>query len=80
MLVEMFLQRRDSNDGWCRRGTELSCSPDPRPIRLMFRMIASESGTMLRQPIIVDNRPGASSMIGAVARAPTDGYTPLGTG
>jgi tripartite-type tricarboxylate transporter receptor subunit TctC len=41
---------------------------------IMFRMIASESDIMLRQPIIVDNRPGASSMIGAVDRAPTDGY------
>ena len=48
---------------------------------IIFRMIAPEASTILRESIIVDNRPGASSMIGtgAVARAPADGYTLLAT-
>jgi tripartite-type tricarboxylate transporter receptor subunit TctC len=48
---------------------------------IIFRMIAPDAATILGQSIIVDNRPGASSMIGtgAVARAPADGYTLLAT-
>jgi tripartite-type tricarboxylate transporter receptor subunit TctC len=48
---------------------------------IIFRMIAPEAGAILRQSIIVENRPGASSMIGtgAVARAPADGYMLLAT-
>jgi tripartite-type tricarboxylate transporter receptor subunit TctC len=48
---------------------------------IIVRMIAPDTGTALGQPIIVDNRPGASTMIGtgAVARAPADGYTLLAT-
>ncbi len=41
------------------------------------RTIAKELGETLKQPVIVDNRPGASGTTGtaAVARAPADGYT-----
>lgn len=41
------------------------------------RTIAKELGDILKQPVIVDNRPGASGTTGtaAVARAPADGYT-----
>ncbi|MCW5220570.1 tripartite tricarboxylate transporter substrate binding protein [Verminephrobacter aporrectodeae subsp. tuberculatae] len=41
------------------------------------RTIARELGDVLRQPVIVDNRPGASGTTGtaAVSRAPADGYT-----
>jgi tripartite-type tricarboxylate transporter receptor subunit TctC len=48
---------------------------------IVVRMIAPDAGATLGQPIIIDNRPGASSMIGtgAVARAPADGYTLLAT-
>lgn len=48
---------------------------------IILRMIAPEAGNLLRQSIIVDNRPGASSMIGtgAVVRTPADGYTLLAT-
>jgi tripartite-type tricarboxylate transporter receptor subunit TctC len=46
---------------------------------VMARFIAERAGRELGQPIVVDNRPGASSIIGAqaVATAPADGYTLL---
>ena len=41
------------------------------------RLVATEMGTNLGQTIIVENRPGAGTLIGAeaVARAQPDGYT-----
>lgn len=43
------------------------------------RALADEMGKSLKQPIIVDNKPGAAGMLGtqAVARAKPDGYTVL---
>jgi len=62
-----------------------------RPIRLIVpyppgaltdvlaRAIGEKLGTALRQPVLVENRPGAGTLVGAemVARAPADGYTLL---
>ncbi|MDM0072673.1 tripartite tricarboxylate transporter substrate binding protein [Variovorax sp. J31P207] len=44
---------------------------------VLARVLAEEMGKSLKQTIIVDNRPGASGMLGAsaVARAAPDGYT-----
>ncbi|WP_375459694.1 Bug family tripartite tricarboxylate transporter substrate binding protein [uncultured Enterovirga sp.] len=48
---------------------------------IVVRMIAPAAGAALGQSIVVDNRPGASTMTGtgAVARSPADGYTLLAT-
>jgi tripartite-type tricarboxylate transporter receptor subunit TctC len=46
---------------------------------IAFRIIAAQAGDILKETIVVDNRPGASSMIGTgtVSRATPDGYTLL---
>ena len=43
----------------------------------MLRYLAERMGTILRQPIVVDSRPGAGGVIGTrgIATAPPDGYT-----
>jgi len=43
------------------------------------RVVTQKMQTSLGQPIVVDNRPGANSILGAdiVAKAPPDGYTTL---
>jgi len=67
-----------------------STYPD-RPIRLVVpyppgaltdllaRAIGERLGASLRQPVIVDNKPGAGTLVGAefVAKQPADGYTLL---
>lgn len=54
-------------------------SPPGSGIDAVARMLAQRLATRWRQPVVVDNRPGANSLIGAeaVARAPGDGYTLL---
>jgi tripartite-type tricarboxylate transporter receptor subunit TctC len=45
----------------------------------MARLIADHMSTALKQPFVVENRPGGGGLIGSatVARAPADGYTIL---
>lgn len=44
------------------------------------RLIALHLGDRLGQPVVIENRPGVSGIVGtqAVARAPADGYTLMG--
>jgi tripartite-type tricarboxylate transporter receptor subunit TctC len=51
--------------------------PPGGPTGVMGRLVASKLPDLLGQPVIVDNKPGASGQMGAadVARAAPDGYT-----
>ena len=53
--------------------------PPGGPTDLLARVVAVRMGDTLGQSVVVDNKPGASGMIGAeaVARAVPDGYTLL---
>ena len=46
---------------------------------VLARVIGDRLGTALKQPVVVENRAGAGTLIGAdlVAKAPADGYTLL---
>ena len=46
---------------------------------VVARLMGQKAGTLLGQPVVVENRPGASTIIGAelVARSAPDGYTLL---
>src|SRR5258706_4600762 len=47
---------------------------------LLNRTLAGKLGELLAQPVLIDNRPGASGFVAAetVAKSPPDGYTLLG--
>ena len=53
--------------------------PAGGPADALMRAIAPELSAIWKQPVVIDNRPGASGMIGtdAVAKAAPDGYTVL---
>ncbi|MDE1951110.1 MAG: tripartite tricarboxylate transporter substrate binding protein [Burkholderiales bacterium] len=55
--------------------------PAGGPNDLLARMAAEKMAAELKQPVVVENRPGAGGNIGvaAVAHAPADGYTILCT-
>lgn len=78
----------------CGAGVPLAATsqePDGRPITIvvpfaagggvdvMARLLAEKLHASLGQPVIVENKPGASGMLGALAvvRAPADGHTLL---
>jgi tripartite-type tricarboxylate transporter receptor subunit TctC len=55
--------------------------PPGGPADVQARIVGQQLSARWKQPVIIDNRPGAGGSIGAefVARAPADGYTFLYT-
>ena len=53
--------------------------PPGGPTDVIVRVVGNRLGESLGQPVVIENRAGASGMIGAelVAKAPPDGYTLL---
>jgi len=51
--------------------------PPGGPSDIVMRLAADKMQVVLKQPIVIDNRPGAGGNVGSaeVARAPADGYT-----
>ncbi|OYU97995.1 MAG: LacI family transcriptional regulator [Burkholderiales bacterium PBB5] len=54
--------------------------PPGGPTDVLLRIVGAQLAERLGQPVHIDNKPGASGMVGAdqVAKAPADGYTLLG--
>ncbi|MVW71842.1 tripartite tricarboxylate transporter substrate binding protein [Bordetella sp. 15P40C-2] len=52
-------------------------NPPGGPVDVMLRVLATRLSEMWKQPVIVENRPGASGMISTstLLKAPADGYT-----
>ena len=73
----------------CAPGLPAAADFPSRPIRIvvpyapggasetMARLVAERMAAALKQPVIIENRPGGGTVIGAsvVAQAPADGYT-----
>ena len=53
--------------------------PAGGPLDTVARLLAQKVGEAMKQPVVVDNKPGAGGNIGAdlVAKSPPDGYTIL---
>ena len=62
----------------CTAATHAQTYPD-KPVRVIVPYAAGGPNDIFGQPVVIDNRPGASGNIGAevVARAAVDGYTLL---
>src|SRR6266849_938863 len=71
-----------AQDGWPSRPVRLiSTSVAGGNIDVMCRIIAEKLSARLGQPVVVDNKPGAATVLGTAeaARAQPDGYTFLVT-
>src|SRR4029077_13741869 len=77
-LVALACAAAQAQDKWPSRPIRLiSTSVAGGNIDVMCRIIADTLSTRLGQPVIVDNRPGAATVLGTAepAKAPPDGYT-----
>lgn len=71
------------NPGWPSRSIKVVVPfPPGGGTDMVARAVGQALSLQLGQPVVIDNRPGAATQIGAeaVARAPADGYTLLVSG
>ena len=76
----LVLARAAAADDYPSRPVRLICPQAAGgPTDFLSRVAADQMSQILGQPVVVDNRPGASTIIGAelVAKAKPDGYTLL---
>ena len=82
VALVLFATAAHAQDKWPSRPIRLiSTSVAGGNIDVMCRIIAERLSTRLGQPVVIDNRPGAATVLGTAeaAKAPPDGYTFLVT-
>ena len=82
VALVLFATAAHAQDKWPARPIRLiSTSVAGGNIDVMCRIIAERLSTRLGQPVVIDNRPGAATVLGTAeaAKAPPDGYTFLVT-
>jgi tripartite-type tricarboxylate transporter receptor subunit TctC len=78
IAVVLFTGAAQAQDKWPSRTIRLiSTSVAGGNIDVMCRIIAEKLSARLGQPVVVDNKPGAATVLGTAeaAKAPPDGYT-----
>jgi tripartite-type tricarboxylate transporter receptor subunit TctC len=81
-LLALFLPAKSRADDYPARPIKVIVPLEPGGgTDLLARIISEKLSESLHQPVVVENRPGAGTQIGAelVARAAPDGYTLLST-
>ncbi len=80
LALPAWMQARAAASNWPSRPIRLVVpGPAGAGMDIFARVIAAKLHETLRQPVVVDNKPGANSLIGTdtVAKAAPDGYTLL---
>jgi tripartite-type tricarboxylate transporter receptor subunit TctC len=78
VLVLLGVPGRGLADEWPSRPIRLIVTfPAGGPSDLLARSVGQKLSDRVKQPVVIDNRPGGSGLIGndVVAKAPPDGYT-----
>jgi tripartite-type tricarboxylate transporter receptor subunit TctC len=80
LVFALALPQAFAQSGYPNRPIRLVVPYPPGALTdLLARAVGERLGTALKQPVVVENKPGAATLVGAelVAKAPPDGYTLL---